>query len=84
MFKAVYLDFVHRRSLVDMVTRIWGVESENLSVISGGRRNFSLLHTGPEVGSAQLLLHRVPGTLSAGIKRLELESDQLIKFLSRG
>jgi hypothetical protein len=44
---------------------------------------FSTL-SGPEVGSAQPLLHRVPGNVSAGIKRLELKSDQQIKFLSRG
>jgi len=43
---------------------------------------FSTL-SGPEVGPAQPILHRVPGTFSAGIERLERESDEPIKFLSR-
>lgn len=71
MFKAVYLDFVHRRRLLDMVTRIWGGGSRNLISISGGSRNFSLLQSVRSGSGA----HPTPftpctGTFSVGIKRL--------------
>jgi len=44
---------------------------------------FSTL-SGPEVGPTPTPFAPCTGTFSAGIKRLERESEQLIKFLSRG
>ena len=61
------------------------MEDQEISVrfiVRAGIFLFSTL-SGPEVGPAQPPLHRVPGTFSAGIKPLERESDQIIKFRAK-
>ena len=58
------------------------MEDQEISVrfpVGGEIFCFSSLSS-PEVGPAQPLSHRVPGTFSAGIKQLERESDQIMTF----